>query len=480
MLSSLKNSYVSPLSTRYASSEMKYLFSPDKKFTTWRKLWIALAESEMELGLPITKEQIDEMKQYADKINYEVAEAQEKKVRHDVMSHVFAFGEQCPNARPIIHLGATSCYVGDNTDIIIMTEALRLVEKRLAATIAALSQFALNYKDLPTLGYTHFQAAQTTTVGKRATLWIKDLLMDLEDVQHQLSKAKLLGSKGTTGTQASFLELFDGDHEKCKALDRKIAEKMGFTSCFAVSGQTYTRKLDSQMLAVLSGIAQSASKFAADIRLLQHLKEIEEPFEKHQIGSSAMAYKRNPMRTERMTALARYVMVDSLNPAITTATQWFERTLDDSANKRIAIPEAFLAIDAILSLYENVASGMVVYPKVIEKHLMDELPFMATENIMMDAVKRGGDRQELHEKIRVHSMEAGKVVKEQGGKNDLMERIANDSSFGVTLEQLQEILRPENYVGRAPEQTVEFINEYVKPALETYHFDEIHHSEISL
>ena len=438
MLSSLKNSYVSPLSTRYASSEMKYLFSPDKKFTTWRKLWIALAESEMELGLPITKEQIDEMKQYADKINYEVAEAQEKKVRHDVMSHVFAFGEQCPNARPIIHLGATSCYVGDNTDIIIMTEALRLVEKRLAATIAALSQFALNYKDLPTLGYTHFQAAQTTTVGKRATLWIQDLLMDLEDVQHQLSKAKLLGSKGTTGTQASFLELFDGDHEKCKALDRKIAEKMGFTSCFAVSGQTYTRKLDSQMLAVLSGIAQSASKFAADIRLLQHLKEIEEPFEKHQIGSSAMAYKRNPMRTERMTALARYVMVDSLNPAITTATQWFERTLDDSANKRIAIPEAFLAIDAILSLYENVASGMVVYPKVIEKHLMDELPFMATENIMMDAVKRGGDRQELHEKIRVHSMEAGKVVKEQGGKNDLMERIANDSSFGVTLEQLQE------------------------------------------
>ena len=480
MLSSLKNSYISPLSTRYASNEMKYLFSPDKKFTTWRKLWIALAESEMELGLPITKEQINEMKQFADQINYEVAEAQEKKVRHDVMSHVFAYGEQCPNAKPIIHLGATSCYVGDNTDIIIMTEALQLVEKKLAATISSLSQFALKYKDLPTLGYTHFQAAQTTTVGKRATLWIQDLLMDLEDVQYQLSKAKLLGSKGTTGTQASFLELFDGDHEKCKALDRKIAEKMGFASCFAVSGQTYTRKLDSQMLAVLSGIAQSASKFAADIRLLQHLKEIEEPFEKHQIGSSAMAYKRNPMRTERMTALARYVMVDSLNPAITTATQWFERTLDDSANKRIAIPEAFLAVDAILSLYKNVASGMVVYPKVIEKHLMDELPFMATENIMMDAVKRGGDRQELHEKIRVHSMEAGKVVKEQGGTNDLMERIANDSSFGVTLEQLQEILRPENYVGRAPEQTVEFINEYVKPALQTYNFDEIHHSEIRL
>ena len=476
----MKNSYISPLSTRYASNEMKYLFSPDKKFTTWRKLWIALAESEMELGLPITKEQINEMKQFADQINYEVAEAQEKKVRHDVMSHVFAYGEQCPNAKPIIHLGATSCYVGDNTDIIIMTEALQLVEKKLAATISSLSQFALKYKDLPTLGYTHFQAAQTTTVGKRATLWIQDLLMDLEDVQYQLSKAKLLGSKGTTGTQASFLELFDGDHEKCKALDRKIAEKMGFASCFAVSGQTYTRKLDSQMLAVLSGIAQSASKFAADIRLLQHLKEIEEPFEKHQIGSSAMAYKRNPMRTERMTALARYVMVDSLNPAITTATQWFERTLDDSANKRIAIPEAFLAVDAILSLYKNVASGMVVYPKVIEKHLMDELPFMATENIMMDAVKRGGDRQELHEKIRVHSMEAGKVVKEQGGTNDLMERIANDSSFGVTLEQLQEILRPENYVGRAPEQTVEFINEYVKPALQTYNFDEIHHSEIRL
>ena len=462
----MKNSYVSPLSTRYASSEMKYLFSPDKKFTTWRKLWIALAESEMELGLPITKEQIDEMKQYADKINYEVAEAQEKKVRHDVMSHVFAFGEQCPNARPIIHLGATSCYVGDNTDIIIMTEALRLVEKRLAATIAALSQFALNYKDLPTLGYTHFQAAQTTTVGKRATLWIQDLLMDLEDVQHQLSKAKLLGSKGTTGTQASFLELFDGDHEKCKALDRKIAEKMGFTSCFAVSGQTYTRKLDSQMLAVLSGIAQSASKFAADIRLLQHLKEIEEPFEKHQIGSSAMAYKRNPMRTERMTALARYVMVDSLNPAITTATQWFERTLDDSANKRIAIPEAFLAIDAILSLYENVASGMVVYPKVIEKHLMDELPFMATENIMMDAVEKGGNRQELHEKIRTYSMVAGKHVKEEGLDNDLCDMLLADPAFMITKEDLDKILKPENFTGRSEQQTEEFVAECIQPILD--------------
>ncbi len=448
----MKNTYVSPLSTRYASGEMKYLFSQEKKFTTWRKLWIALAEAEMELGLPITKEQIEEMKQFAENINYETAEAQEKKVRHDVMSHVFAFGEQCPKAKPIIHLGATSCYVGDNTDIIIMTEALRIVEKKLAAVIAALARFAMQYKDMPTLGYTHFQAAQTTTVGKRATLWIQDLLMDLEDVRYQLSKARLLGSKGTTGTQASFLELFDGDHEKCKALDKKIAEKMGFSACFAVSGQTYTRKLDSQMLAVLSGIAQSASKFACDIRLLQHLKEIEEPFEKHQIGSSAMAYKRNPMRTERITALARYVIADSLNPAMTASVQWFERTLDDSANKRIAVPEAFLAVDAILSLYENVAGGMVVYPKVIEKHLMEELPFMATENIMMDAVKRGGDRQELHEKIRVYSMEAGRVVK-QGGTNDLLERIADDSSFGVTLEQLRDILRPERYVGRAPEQT---------------------------
>ena len=475
----MKNTYVSPLSTRYASGEMKYLFSQEKKFTTWRKLWIALAEAEMELGLPITKEQIEEMKQFAENINYETAEAQEKKVRHDVMSHVFAFGEQCPKAKPIIHLGATSCYVGDNTDIIIMTEALRIVEKKLAAVIAALARFAMQYKDMPTLGYTHFQAAQTTTVGKRATLWIQDLLMDLEDVRYQLSKARLLGSKGTTGTQASFLELFDGDHEKCKALDKKIAEKMGFSACFAVSGQTYTRKLDSQMLAVLSGIAQSASKFACDIRLLQHLKEIEEPFEKHQIGSSAMAYKRNPMRTERITALARYVIADSLNPAMTASVQWFERTLDDSANKRIAVPEAFLAVDAILSLYENVAGGMVVYPKVIEKHLMEELPFMATENIMMDAVKRGGDRQELHEKIRVYSMEAGRVVK-QGGTNDLLERIADDSSFGVTLEQLRDILRPERYVGRAPEQTEEFINQCVKPALRDYSPEQSGHFEINL
>ena len=464
----MKNSYVSPLSTRYASSEMKYLFSPDKKFTTWRKLWIALAESEMELGLPITKEQIDEMKQYADKINYEVAEAQEKKVRHDVMSHVFAFGEQCPNARPIIHLGATSCYVGDNTDIIIMTEALQLVEKRLAATIAALSQFALNYKDLPTLGYTHFQAAQTTTVGKRATLWIQDLLMDLEDVQYQLSKAKLLGSKGTTGTQASFLELFDGDHEKCKALDHKIAEKMGFASCFAVSGQTYTRKLDSQMLAVLSGIAQSASKFAADIRLLQHLKEIEEPFEKKQIGSSAMPYKRNPMRSERICALGRYVISDVMNPAITTATQWFERTLDDSANKRLSVPEAFLAVDAILEIYQNITSGLVVHEKVIEKHIMEELPFMASENIMMDAVKRGGNRQELHEHIRVHSMEAGRNVKDRGLANNLIDLIAEDPMFGMTREELTAHLEPERYIGRCPEQVTEFLATEIQPVLEQY------------
>ncbi len=476
----MNNTYVSPLSSRYASGEMKYIFSPDCKFTTWRKLWIALAEAEMELGLPITGAQIAQMKQFAENINYEVAQEQEKKVRHDVMAHVFAFGEQCPEAKPIIHLGATSCYVGDNTEIIIMTQALRLIEQKLVATIAALCKFALQYKDLPTLGYTHFQAAQTTTVGKRATLWIQDLLMDLQDVQYQLSKAKLLGCKGTTGTQASFLELFDGDHEKCKELDRKIAEKMGYSSCFAVSGQTYTRKLDSQMLGVLSGIAQSASKFAADIRLLQHLKEVEEPFEKQQIGSSAMAYKRNPMRTERMTALARYVIADSLNPAITAATQWFERTLDDSANKRIAVPEAFLATDAILMLYENVASGLVVYPKVIEKHLREELPFMATENIMMDAVKRGGDRQELHEKIRVYSMQAGKAVKEQGAENDLLQRIASDSAFGVTLTELQTLLCPENYVGRAPQQTEEFITETVLPALQKYDLKKLKKTEIQV
>ena len=429
-----KDCYESPLSSRYASKEMKYIFSPDMKFRTWRKLWIALAESEMELGLPITQEQIDELKANADDINYEVAEAREKLVRHDVMSHVYAYGQQCPKAKGIIHLGATSCYVGDNTDVIIMTEGLKLVRNKLVTVIRELAKFADKYKDLPTLAFTHFQPAQPTTVGKRASLWLQELLMDLEDVEYQLSKAKLLGCKGTTGTQASFLELFEGDHEKCKELDRRIAKKMGYNACFAVSGQTYSRKLDTQVLNVLSGIAQSAAKFSNDIRLLQHLKEVEEPFEKNQIGSSAMAYKRNPMRSERIGSLSRYVMVDVLNGAFTTATQWFERTLDDSANKRLSIPEAFLAIDGILNLYANVTDGLVVYPKVIEQRLRKELPFMATENIMMDAVKRGGDRQELHEKIRQHSMAASRVVKEEGGENDLLERIANDKSFGVTLE----------------------------------------------
>ena len=465
----VKDTYESPLSARYASKEMKYIFSPDKKFRTWRKLWIALAESEKELGLPITQEQIDELKAHADDINYEVAQEREKIVRHDVMSHVYAYGVQCPNAKGIIHLGATSCYVGDNTDIIIMTEGLRLIRNKLITVIRNLSKFADEYKALPTLAFTHFQPAQPTTVGKRATLWLQELLMDLEDVEYQLSKAKLLGSKGTTGTQASFLELFDGDHEKCKMLDHKIAEKMGYKACFPVSGQTYSRKLDSQFLNVLAGIAQSAAKFSNDIRLLQHLKEVEEPFEKNQIGSSAMAYKRNPMRSERIGSLSRYVMVDVLNSYFTTATQWFERTLDDSANKRLSIPEAFLAVDGILSLYANVADGLVVYPKVIEQRLRKELPFMATENIMMDAVKkRGADRQQLHERIREHSMAASRVVKVEGGENDLLERIAADEAFGVTLEELEKILKPENYTGRAKEQTEDFLNECIKPVLEKY------------
>ena len=465
----IKDTYESPLSARYASKEMKYIFSPDKKFRTWRKLWIALAEAEMELGLPVTQEQIDELKAHADDINYEVAVEREKLVRHDVMSHVYAYGVQCPNAKGIIHLGATSCYVGDNTDIIIMTEGLRLVRDKLITVIRNLSKFANDYKALPTLAFTHFQPAQPTTVGKRATLWLQELLMDLEDVEYQLSKAKLLGSKGTTGTQASFLELFDGDHEKCKALDKKIAEKMGYQACFPVSGQTYSRKLDSQFLNVLAGIAQSAAKFSNDIRLLQHLKEVEEPFEKNQIGSSAMAYKRNPMRSERIGSLSRYVMVDVLNGYFTTATQWFERTLDDSANKRLSVPEAFLAVDGILSLYANVADGLVVYPKVIEQRLRKELPFMATENIMMDAVKkRGADRQQLHERIRVHSMAASKVIKEEGGENDLLQRIAADEAFGVTLEELESILQPEKYTGRAKEQTEDFLAEYVAPVLERY------------
>ncbi|MEE0944085.1 MAG: adenylosuccinate lyase [Clostridia bacterium] len=459
------NTYESPLNSRYASKEMQYIFSQDKKFSTWRRLWVALAESEKELGLGITDEQLDEMRAHLDDINYDVAREREKVVRHDVMSHVFAYGEQCPKAKPIIHLGATSCYVGDNTDIIIMTEAMKLIKKKLVNLIAELAKFADEYKSLPTLAFTHFQPAQPTTVGKRATLWLQDLMMDLEDVDFVLSKAKLLGCKGTTGTQASFMELFDGDHEKCKELDRRIAAKMGYDKCFDVSGQTYPRKLDSQMLNVLSGIAQSAYKFSNDIRLLQHLKEIEEPFEKSQIGSSAMAYKRNPMRSERIGSLARYIISDAVNPAITAATQWFERTLDDSANKRISIPEAFLAADAVLGLYINVVDGMVVYPKVIEKHFMAEIPFMATENIMMDAVKRGGDRQELHEKIRQYSMEAGRNVKVEGKENNLAELIAADSEFGMTVDEIKAVLKPENFIGRSPEQVDDFLNEAVKPML---------------
>ncbi len=461
----MKN-YNSPLSERYPSRKMKYLFSPEMKFKTWRKLWIALAEAEKELGLDITQEQIDELKASADNINYDVAKEREAIVRHDVMSHVYAYGVQCPKAKGIIHLGATSCYVGDNTDLIIMTEGLRLIREKLINIISQLSGFADKYKALPSLGFTHFQPAQPTTVGKRATLWIQDLLMDLEDVEHLLGTLKLLGSKGTTGTQASFLELFDGDREKVKKLDVLIAEKMGYSSCYAVSGQTYSRKVDSRVLNVLSGIAQSAHKFSNDIRLLQHLKEVEEPFEKNQIGSSAMAYKRNPMRSERIAALANYVMSDAMNPALTAATQWFERTLDDSANKRISMSEGFLAVDGILELYLNVASGLVVYPKVIEARLMSELPFMATENILMDAVKAGGDRQELHEKIREHSMAAGKRVKEEGLDNDLLDRIAGDPAFNMTKEQLTGLMKPENFVGCAPAQTSEFLQQMVTPVLD--------------
>ncbi len=463
--------YNTPLASRYASYEMQHLFSEDVKFRTWRRLWIALAEAEQELGLPITNEQIAELKAHQDDINYDVAVAREKEVRHDVMSHVYAYGVQCPSAKGIIHLGATSCYVGDNTDLIVMYDALRLVRKKLVALIRHLSGFADTYKNQATLAFTHFQPAQPTTVGKRATLWIQDLLLDLEDLEDCLSHAKLRGAKGTTGTQASFLELFEGDHEKVRALDRAVAKKMGYSGVYPVSGQTYSRKIDSRILNVLSGIAQSASKFSSDIRLLQHLKEIEEPFESKQIGSSAMAYKRNPMRSERIASLSRYVMVDALNPAITASAQWFERTLDDSANKRLAIPEAFLAVDAILTLYINVTDGLVVYPKVIEQRLMKELPFMATENIMMDAVKRGGDRQELHERIRVHSMEAGRVIKQEGGENPLLELIAADPSFGISLEDLKALIRPENFVGRAPQQVDDFLREDVVPILEKYKDD---------
>lgn len=466
--------YSSPLSERYASKEMQYIFSQDMKFSTWRKLWVALAETEMELGLSengkpvITQDMIDEMKEHIYDINYDVAIEREKQVRHDVMSHVYAYGQQCPKAAGIIHLGATSCYVGDNTDIIVMNEALKLVHKKLISVISELASFAEKYKDLPTLAFTHFQPAQPTTVGKRATLWMQEFLMDLEDLEYVQSTLRLLGSKGTTGTQASFLELFDGDQETIDKIDPMIAEKMGFDACYPVSGQTYSRKVDTRVLNVLAGIAASATKMSNDIRLLQHLKEVEEPFEKNQIGSSAMAYKRNPMRSERIASLSRYVMTDALNPAITSATQWFERTLDDSANKRLSVPEGFLAIDGILDLCLNVVDGLVVYPKVIHKHFMAEIPFMATENIMMDAVKQGGNRQELHEKIRKLSMEAGKNVKEEGKENNLVDLIAADPAFGLTKEQIEANLKPELYVGRAPRQVEIFLRDVVQPVLDKY------------
>lgn len=458
--------YVSPLSERYASKEMQYIFSPDMKFRTWRRLWIALAETEKELGLPITQEQIDELKAHKDDINYDVAKERERQVRHDVMSHVYAYGVQCPKAKGIIHLGATSCYVGDNTDIIVMTEALKLVKKKLVNVIAELAKFADEHKNLPTLAFTHFQPAQPTTVGKRATLWMQEFMLDLEDLNHVLGTMKLLGSKGTTGTQASFLELFDGDQETIDKIDPMIAEKMGFKECYPVSGQTYSRKVDTRVLNVLAGIAASAHKFSNDIRLLQHLKEVEEPFEKSQIGSSAMAYKRNPMRSERIASLSRFVMVDALNPAITSATQWFERTLDDSANKRLSVPEGFLAVDGILDLCLNVVDGLVVYPKVIEKRLRSELPFMATENIMMDAVKAGGDRQELHERIRELSMEAGKTVKVEGKDNNLLALIAADPAFNLTLEELEKTMDPAKYTGRAAVQVDAFLKNVIQPMLD--------------
>ena len=460
--------YVSPLSERYASKEMQYIFSQDMKFRTWRRLWIALAETEKELGLNITQEQIDELKAHKDDINYDVARERERQVRHDVMSHVYAYGVQCPKAKGIIHLGATSCYVGDNTDIIVMAEALKLVQKKLVNVIAELSKFADKYKDQPPLAFTHFQPAQPTTVGKRATLWTQEFMMDLEDLEYVLGSLKLLGSKGTTGTQASFLELFDGDQETIDKIDPMIAQKMGFKQCYPVSGQTYSRKVDTRVLNILAGIAASAHKMSNDIRLLQHLKEVEEPFEKSQIGSSAMAYKRNPMRSERIASLSRYVMIDALNPAITSATQWFERTLDDSANKRLSIPEGFLAIDGILDLCLNVVDGLVVYPKVIEKHMMAELPFMATENIMMDAVKAGGDRQELHERIRELSMEAGRTVKVEGKDNNLLDLIAADPAFNLTIEELNKSMEPSRYVGRAKEQTTAFIEKVVQPVLDEH------------
>ncbi|NJE73086.1 adenylosuccinate lyase [Pseudoflavonifractor sp. SW1122] len=463
-----KSIYESPLSSRYASDEMQYIFSPDKKFSTWRKLWVALARAEMELGLPVTQEQIQEMEAHLTDIDYDLAAQKEKELRHDVMAHIHTFGTLCPKAMPIIHLGATSCYVGDNTDVIIMREGLELIRDKLVRVLSNLSQFALKYKALPTLGFTHFQAAQLVTVGKRATLWMYELLMDLEEIEYRIANLKLLGCKGTTGTQASFLELFEGDHEKCKDLDRRIAKEMGFEASVPVSGQTYSRKVDSAIVSTLSGIAQSASKFATDVRLLCHLKEVEEPFESKQIGSSAMPYKRNPMRCERICALARYVMADVMNPTFTAATQWFERTLDDSANKRISVPEAFLAVDAILNIYENVSAGLVVHEKVIEKHILEELPFMASENIMMDAVKKGGDRQELHERIRVHALEAGRNVKDLGLNNNLIDLIAEDPLFGMSREELVAHMEPSRYIGRCPQQVEDFIAECITPVLEAH------------
>ena len=462
----MRDAYQSPLQGRYASKEMLYLFSEEKKFKTWRKLWVTLAETENELGLQVTKEQVEELKKYSEDINYEVAEAWEKKVRHDVMAHVHAYGEQATTAMPIIHLGATSCYVGDNTDLIIMYEALTLIRKKIINVIDKLAHFAESYKDMPTLGFTHMQPAQLTTVGKRATLWIQDLWLDLQDIDHILAHKRLRGAKGTTGTQATFLNLFEGDYEKVKRLDQTIAKKLGYEAVYPVTGQTYTRKFDATVLSALSSVAQSCYKFSNDIRILQHLKEIEEPFEKTQIGSSAMAYKRNPMRTERMSSLARYVLCDALNPAITASTQWFERTLDDSANKRISVSEAFLAVDAILEIYMNVTDGLVVYPKVIHKHIMAELPFMATEVILMEGVKRGGDRQELHERIRVLSMEASAVVKQEGGDNDLIERILKDDHFKMSPEELHALLKPENFIGCAALQVEDFLNDVIKPLLE--------------
>lgn len=462
----MRNTYNSPLNTRYASKEMSFIFSDEMKFKTWRKLWVALAECEKELGLNISNEQIEELKNNVDNINYELAEQKEKEVRHDVMSHVYAYGVVAPSAKGIIHLGATSCYVGDNTDLIIMREGLYIIRKKLINIISQLSNFALKFKDIPTLGFTHFQPAQLTTVGKRATLWIQELLMDLENLDFTIENMKFRGVKGTTGTQASFMTLFDNDENKVKELDKMVSTKMGFKDSYPVTGQTYSRKLDSIILNTLSEIAQSAYKFSNDLRLLQSMKEMEEPFEKNQIGSSAMAYKRNPMRSERISALARYVVVNSLNPAITASTQWFERTLDDSANKRISVAEAFLALDGVLNLYLNITSNMVVYPKVIEAHVNNELPFMATENILMEAVKRGGDRQELHEKIRVHSMEAARKVKEFGEANDLIERIINDKSFILSKEEINSIIDPKKFIGRAPGQVTDFVEEFIKPIID--------------